>query len=81
MQFNPIHDIPMGLDHEGMPRAVPYPVGQTVRQAYFPELDSQSKSEVESQQNSEKKSWYTPLSDVAEQEVNKYLGKSKKRIF
>jgi hypothetical protein len=27
MQFAPIHDIPLGLDHEGMMRAVPYNVG------------------------------------------------------
>lgn len=29
LAFSPIHDIPMGLDHEGMMRAVPYNVGET----------------------------------------------------
>ena len=37
--FAPIHDIPMGLDVNGFPRAVPYPVGKTVRSTFFPELD------------------------------------------
>jgi hypothetical protein len=34
----PIHDIPMGLDADGFPRAVPYPVGDLVRSTFFPEL-------------------------------------------
>lgn len=28
--FSPIHDIPMGLDHQGAMRAAPYPVGKIV---------------------------------------------------
>lgn len=38
ISFNPIHDLPMGLDHDGAPRAVPYPVGDIVRETFFPEL-------------------------------------------
>lgn len=36
--FSPIHDIPMGLDQDGIARSVPYPVGDTVRSVFFPEL-------------------------------------------
>ena len=38
ISFSPIHDLPMGLDSDGFARAVPYPVGDTVRAAWFPEL-------------------------------------------
>lgn len=37
IQFNPIHDIPMGLDHNGMNRAPAYPVGNLVRNMFFPD--------------------------------------------
>lgn len=80
LQFNPIHDLPMGLDHEGMPRAVPYPVGETVRQAYFPELNEQSKKERVSQITDSTKFW-DAVGDKAEEEINGYLGKSLKRLF
>jgi hypothetical protein len=80
LQFNPIHDLPMGLDHEGMPRAVPYPVGETVRQAYFPELNEQSKKERVSQVADTTKFW-DAVADKAEGEINGYLGKSLKRLF
>jgi len=32
--FSPIHDIPLGLDHNGMMRAVPYMVGNIVNNKY-----------------------------------------------
>jgi hypothetical protein len=80
MQFNPIHDIPMGLDHEGMPRAVPYPVGETVRQTFFPELHEQSKKE-KVQQSVDDKKFGSILLDEAEEVVNGYIGRSLKRIF
>lgn len=41
ISFSPIHDLPMGLDSDGFARAVPYPVGDTVRAAWFPELSRQ----------------------------------------
>jgi hypothetical protein len=80
MQFNPIHDIPMGLDHEGMPRSVPYPVGETVRQTFFPELHEQSKKE-KVQQTVDDKKFGSILLDEAEEVVNGYIGRSLKRIF
>jgi hypothetical protein len=80
LQFNPIHDLPMGLDHEGMPRTVPYPVGETVRQAYFPELNEQSKKERVSQIADTTKFW-DAVGDKAEEEINGYFGKSLKRLF
>lgn len=30
MQFSPVHDIPMGLDHNGFMRSYPYPVGKVI---------------------------------------------------
>ena len=80
MQFNPIHDIPMGLDHEGMPRSVPYPVGETVRETFFPELYEQSKKEKVQQQVDNSKFW-GKIGDEAEEIVNGYIGRSLKRIF
>ena len=41
ISFSPIHDLPMGLDSDGFARAVPYPVGNTVRATWFPELSRQ----------------------------------------
>ena len=46
MQIAPIHDIPMGLDADGFPRAVPYPVGDLVRSTFFPELSNNDEKEV-----------------------------------
>lgn len=80
IQFNPIHDLPMGLDHDGMPRAIPYPVGETVRQAYFPELHAQSSNEKVQQVKDDSKFWDV-VGDKAESEINKYLGRSFKRLF
>ena len=34
MNFAPVHDIPMGLDHEGFMRAPAYPVGDVVEAAF-----------------------------------------------
>jgi hypothetical protein len=36
IQFNPIHDIPMGLDSNGFMRAPAYPVGAHVNSIFFP---------------------------------------------
>jgi hypothetical protein len=36
IQFNPIHDIPMGLDNNGFMRAPAYPVGRHVNSLFFP---------------------------------------------
>jgi hypothetical protein len=80
IQFNPIHDLPMGLDHEGMPRAIPYPVGEIVRQAYFPELHAQSSNEKAQQVKDDSKFWDV-VGDKAESEINRYLGRSFKRLF
>lgn len=46
ISFAPIHDIPMGLDSEGFPRAVPYPVGGLVRSTFFPELNNNDTEKV-----------------------------------
>jgi hypothetical protein len=80
LQFNPIHDLPMGLDYDGMPRAVPYPVGETVRQAFFPELHEQSLSDrVEAQTASQ--TFGQRFAETTEGVINGYLGKSIKRIL
>ena len=34
VSFSPIHDIPMGLDHQGAMRAAPYPVGKIVNDVF-----------------------------------------------
>ena len=44
--FAPIHDIPMGLDSEGFPRAVPYPVGGITRSTFFPELHNNDTEKI-----------------------------------
>lgn len=44
--FAPIHDIPMGLDSEGFPRAVPYPVGNLSRSTFFPELHNNDTEKI-----------------------------------
>jgi hypothetical protein len=80
LQFSPIHDLPMGLDYDGMPRAVPYPVGETVRQAFFPELHEQSLNDrVEAQASSQ--TFGQRAAEMAEDVINGYLGKSIKRIL
>lgn len=80
LQFNPIHDLPMGLDYDGMPRAVPYPVGETVRQAFFPELHEQSLNDrVDAQAASQ--TFGQRVTEMAEGVINGYLGKSIKRIL
>jgi hypothetical protein len=81
IQFNPIHDLPMGLDSEGMPRAVPYPVGETVRQAYFPELNEKTKSARRQESSDMKNPLVETIAEKAEDEINKKLGRSYKRLF
>lgn len=34
IQFAPIHDIPLGLDYKGMPRAINYTVGEINRSMF-----------------------------------------------
>lgn len=80
LQFNPIHDLPMGLDYDGMPRAVPYPVGETVRQAFFPELDEQSVKDRETAQVASQ-TFGQRVAETTENVINGYLGKSIKRIL
>jgi hypothetical protein len=80
LQFNPIHDLPMGLDYDGMPRAVPYPVGETVRQAFFPELDAQSVKDRETAQVASQ-TFGQRVAETTENVINGYLGKSIKRIL
>ena len=80
IQFTPIHDIPMGLDSEGMPRAVPYPVGNTTRAAHFPELHKKSSDSAVRQINDSTK-LSENIANYAEEEINKYLGRSIKRIL
>jgi len=80
LQFSPIHDLPMGLDYDGMPRAVPYPVGETVREAFFPELDEQSKKDrVDAVATTQTRG--QRFAEAAEDVINGYLGKSIKRIL
>ena len=80
LSFNPIHDLPMGLDYDGMPRAVPYPVGETVRQAYFPELDAQSVKDRETEQVASQ-TFGQRAAEATDSVINGYLGKSIKRIL
>jgi len=38
IEFAPVHDLPMGISHDGTARAVAYPAGNYNRQNYFPNL-------------------------------------------
>jgi hypothetical protein len=46
--FSPVHDIPLGLDHNGTMRAVPYMVGSKVKGLYNNESFNYDENEFKS---------------------------------
>ena len=86
MQFNVIHDIPMGLNENGDPTSVPYPVGRHVREQFFPDRFEEDKEILNGQtgeyskwnQNKRKNAWGEIKEEFGD-EWNEYLERFKTR--